>query len=89
MGILNNPAILRIRVPFQDFQPMEILNLELLAVWRVARFLDDLPSRWTNKRRVRFHQPCTNAHIRLKLSHVIEMKCTGFNKIATRFHLNT
>ena len=30
MGILNNPAILRIRVPFQDFQPMEILNLELL-----------------------------------------------------------
>ena len=31
MGILNNPAILRIRVPFQDFQPMEILNLELLA----------------------------------------------------------
>ena len=31
MGILNNPAILRIRVPFQDFQPMEILNLELLV----------------------------------------------------------
>ena len=31
MGILNNPAILRIRVPFQDFQPMEILNLELLS----------------------------------------------------------
>ena len=35
MGILNNPAILRIRVLFQgffqDFQPMEILNLELLA----------------------------------------------------------
>ena len=30
MGILNNPVILRIRVPFQDFQPMEILNLELL-----------------------------------------------------------
>ena len=30
MGILNNPAILRIRVPFQGFQPMEILNLELL-----------------------------------------------------------
>ena len=34
MGILNNPAILRIRVLFQgffqDFQPMEILNLELL-----------------------------------------------------------
>lgn len=28
MGILNNPAILRIRVPFQDFQAMEILNLE-------------------------------------------------------------
>ena len=31
MGILNNPAILRIRVPCQDFQPMEILNLELLV----------------------------------------------------------
>ena len=30
MGILNNPVILRIRVPFQDFQPMEILNLERL-----------------------------------------------------------
>ena len=30
MGILNNPAILRIRVPFQDFQAIEILNLEWL-----------------------------------------------------------
>ena len=30
MGILNNPVIRRIHVPFQDFQPMEILNLELL-----------------------------------------------------------
>ncbi len=28
MGILNNPAILRIRIPFQDFQAMEILNLK-------------------------------------------------------------
>ena len=31
MGILNNPAILRIRVPFQNFQAMEILNLERLG----------------------------------------------------------
>ena len=32
MGILNNPAILRIRVPFQDFQAIEILNLEWLLL---------------------------------------------------------
>ena len=38
MGILNNPAILRIRVPFQDFQPMEILNLELLFLWIPLKF---------------------------------------------------
>ena len=36
MGILNNPVILRIRVPFQDFQPMEILNLELLQRIRLS-----------------------------------------------------
>ena len=35
MGILNNPAILRIRVPFQDFQAMGILNLEWLIVHRL------------------------------------------------------
>ena len=35
MDILNNPAILRIRVPFQDFQAMEILNLERLKPTRV------------------------------------------------------
>ena len=37
MGILNNPAILRIRVPFQDFQAMEILNLERLFLRQAAR----------------------------------------------------
>ena len=41
MGILNNPAILRIRVPFQDFQPMEILNLELLTS-RMLRSVRDV-----------------------------------------------
>ncbi len=37
MGILNNPAILRIRVPFQDFQAMEILNLERLRRQTIDR----------------------------------------------------